>query len=62
VAIHVPDPQDDRDIFTRRKLAVEPAPDQLHLLGAVAALGEQVSRVLLRPPAVAAGIEQHQGY
>ena len=42
------------------ELAVEAAPDQLHLLGAAAAPGKDLSRVLLRPMAVTAGIEQHQ--
>jgi hypothetical protein len=46
VGVGTADPQEDRPPLPRRELAVEPAPDQLHLLGAVAALGEELERVL----------------
>ncbi len=60
VVVRASKPHQGREHRFRRYLPVEEAPDQLHLLGAVAALGEEVSRVLPRPTTVAAGIEQHQ--
>jgi hypothetical protein len=60
VGVRVQDAQGDWVVLPWRELAVEPAPDQLRLLGAVAALGEEVRRALPRPTAVAAGIEQYE--
>src|SRR5215470_4536342 len=60
VLISVANAHEDWEILTRRKLAVEPAPDLLHLLRGEAAPGDDRGGVLSRPAAVGAGVEQHE--
>jgi hypothetical protein len=60
VVVRASKPHQGRDHFLRRDLPVEEAPGQPYLLRAVAALGEDLWRILLRPTTVAAGIEQHE--
>jgi hypothetical protein len=60
VVIRAAKPHQGRDHFVRRDLSVEEAPDQLHRPRAVAALGEDLWRILPRPTTVAACVEQHE--
>jgi hypothetical protein len=60
VGVGARNPHGHGDVLMGGELAGEPAPDQFHLLGAVAAAGEHVRGVLPSPVSVAAGVEQHQ--
>ena len=51
--------QDPQHVL-RREVAVEPAPDEFRLLGPVAALGNELRRVLSEPAAVGARVEQDE--